>query len=227
MSALVVDTAPARPVARPLLTARGRLVAAAVLVLGPLLQVIEFALESPPADTAARVATWVADPDRIGLAMAAGLLAVPFLVAAAAIMVAVTRGRSPRLAWVAGGLMTVAVVGLSALHGVEIAAYGLARAGHMAAATAVLDAGDVGLPGAVLLVMFLGCAVPGLLLLTAALWRSPLAPRMAAVCLLAFGILDIALGQGVIGHVALLVSFGSVAWALVTGYERQPRGQRA
>src|SRR5690242_16618267 len=64
---------------RPFTDRRTRWVVATVVVLGPLLQLVEFALENPPDDNAARVATWVDEPGRIGISMGAGLLAIPFL----------------------------------------------------------------------------------------------------------------------------------------------------
>jgi hypothetical protein len=147
---------------------------------------------------------------------------VPFLIGGAAVLVALTRGRSPRLAWVAGALMTFAMVGLGAVHGVEMAAYGLTRSGDLAAAKAVLDASDLGLPFVVLAVMFFGGAVFGTLTLAAATWRSPLVPRIVPVFMLAFGVLDFAIGQGVISHLVNLVGFSIVAVGVVTGYFRQP-----
>src|SRR5215813_14058846 len=125
MSSLVIEPQIRAAAARPIFADRSRWAAAAVLVLGPLLQVIEFLLENPPDDNAARVASWAADPDRIGLSMASGLLAVPFLIGGIAVLVALTRGRSPRLAYLAGTLMTFALVGLGAVHGFEMAGYSL------------------------------------------------------------------------------------------------------
>jgi hypothetical protein len=61
---------------------RVRWLAAALLVIGPLLQVVEFALENPPDDNSLRVSNWVANMPRTEVSMAAGLLAVPFLIGA-------------------------------------------------------------------------------------------------------------------------------------------------
>jgi hypothetical protein len=205
-------------------TGRTRWVAGALLVTGGLLQVAEFLLESPPDDNAARVATWVAHPASYAWSNAAGLLAVPFLLAGVAVLVALTRQSSRRLAWVAGGFMTFAMAGLAAIHGLELAAYGLARAGDTAAATAVLTGDHLGLPGAVLFAMFLGGAALGTLTLAAAMWRSPYIPRVAPVLVLAFAVLDFAAGWGVVSHVVMLAADVTVAIALVTGYFRGSRG---
>jgi hypothetical protein len=222
MSSTVVGPPRGASAARPVFTGRARWVAAAVLLAGPLLQAIEFLLATDARENAARVAAWAADPDRTGLAQASGLLAVPCLLGGIAVLVALARGRSPRLAWTAGILMAVAMVGLAGVHGVELAAYGLARSGDLNAATSVLDGNSLGLPGGVMLVMFLGAATLGTLTMAVAVWQSPLVPRLAAVCLLAFAVLDFALGQGILGHLVNLAGFALVAAAVVVGYARQP-----
>ena len=88
---------------------------------------------------------------------------------------------------------------------------------------AALNGSDVGLPGAVLFVMFLGGAALGTVVLAAAMWRSPLVPRIAPVLVVAFAILDFALGQPVVSHLVGLAGSVVVAIAVVTGYARKPR----
>jgi uncharacterized membrane protein len=112
------------------------------------------------------------------------------------------------------------MVGLAALHGMEQAAYGLTRAGNRTAAVAVLDAEDVGLPGAVLVLLFLVGAFFGILTLVAATWRSPLVPRAVPVLVLAFAVLDFALGFGLVGHLVAVAAALVVAWAVLVGYDR-------
>ena len=224
MSSVIVEPRSLSDKARRPITDRTRWVAGALLVTGGLLQAVEFLLESPPDDNAARVATWVAHPANFAFSNAAGLLAVPFLLAGVVVLVALTRQASRRLAWIAGGFMTFAMAGLAAIHGLELGAYGLARAGDTAAATAVLTGEHLGLPGAVLFVMFLGGAALGTLTLAAAMWRSPYLPRVAPVLVVAFAVLDFAAGWGVVSHVVLLASDMVVAIALVTGYFRGSRG---
>src|SRR5438270_12393094 len=85
-------------VAPPVFAGAFRWVAAGVLVLGALLQVIEFLLQDA-SDGATRVASWAEQPARIEIAMAAGILAVPFLLGGIAVLVALTLQSSPRLAW--------------------------------------------------------------------------------------------------------------------------------
>ena len=204
----------------PVFRGRARWAAAAVLVAGGLLQVVEFALENAPEDNGARVQAWSEHLARQGLSSSAGLLAVPFLLGGIAVLVALTRGRSPRLAWTAGGLLTFAMAGLAAVHGYELAAYGLARSGDLAGAARVLDGSDLGAPGPVMLVMFLGCAVAGTLVLAVAVWRSPLVPRVVAAFILGFAVLDFAVGWGLISHLVNLVGLTIVAVAVVSGYVR-------
>jgi hypothetical protein len=204
----------------PVFHGRARWAAAAVLVAGGLLQVVEFALENAPDDNLARVQAWSEHLTRQGLSSGAGLLAVPFLLGGIAVLVALTRGRSPRLAWTAGGLLTFAMVGLAAVHGYELAAYGLARTGDLAGASRVLDGSDLGVPGPVMLVMFLGCAVAGTLVLAAAVWRSPLVPRVVALFIVGFAVVDFAVGWGLISHLVNLLGLTIVAVAVVLGYVR-------
>ena len=74
-----------------------------------------------------------------------------------------------------------------------------------------------------------GVLIPGALLQvssscsgTRAAWRSPYVPCIRVVFLLAFAVLDFALGQGVASHLVNLVGFAIVAGAVVTGYTRKP-----
>jgi hypothetical protein len=154
---------------------------------------------------------------------------VTFLIGGFSVLVALTRARSSRLAWAAAACLACAMVGLAAVHGYELAGYSLTRAGNLAAAQAVLTGDHLGLPGAVFLVLFLGGATLGTLALAAAVWRSPLVPRIVTPCLLAFAVLDFALGQGVVSHLVNLIGFSIVAVAVVTGYSRraEPASWRA
>lgn len=193
---------------------------AILLVMGPLLQAIEFLLESGEEENAARVAFWSEFPGRTGLSMASGLLAVPFLLGGVAVIVALTRTHSRRLAWLGGIFMAFGMVGLAAAHGYELAAFGLTQAGNLDGAASILNAESLGLPGAVLLLMFLGGAVLGTLTLAVAIWRSPYVPRIVVLFMLAFAVLDFAVGQGVISHLVNLLGFTILAVAVLTGYSR-------
>jgi hypothetical protein len=222
MSTIIVEKRPAPAVARQF-TGRARWAAAALLVTGALLQVVEFLLENPLNDSAARVDYWAQHLTRIGLSESVGLLAVPFLIGSFAVMVALARVRSPRLAWTAGAFLTCAMVGLAAVHGAEMMAYGLVRTGNPSAAVTALEGGNLGLPGVVLLVLFLGGAALGVVTMSVALWRSPLVPRLAPVFLLAFAVLDFAVGSPVISHVVALAGGVVLAWAVITEYSRKAK----
>lgn len=205
---------------RPVFTGRSCWLAAGLLIIGPLLQAIEFTLEQAPDDNTQRVAAWVADPVRIELSMAAGLLAVPFLLATLGVMVALTFASSRRLASIAGALMSCAIVGLAAVHGYELAAFGLSSMGLTDAAVAVLAGDHLGVPGAVLFTLLLGGATLGTGCLAATVWRSPRVPRIAVGFMLAFAVFDVALGQGLVSHLLNLVGFAAIAFGVVTGYAR-------
>jgi hypothetical protein len=226
MTIIVEHRAPAGP-PPAVFSGPSRWVAAALVVVGAALQAVEFLLE-PIADPepAARVAWWLAHPERIELSKLAGFLAVPFLVGGFAVMVAMTRRHSRRLAAAAAVMLTAAMVGLAAVQGMELGALGAARAGSPEAAEIVLDAADLGLPGAAMMLVFLGGALSGTILLNISLWRSPYVPRLVVVFGVGFIVLDLVLGMGVAGHLAALVSGVTLAWAIVTGYARAPRQPR-
>ena len=219
MSTIIVEQR--RPAPTTPFSGRARWAAATVLVTGALLQVVEFLLESPLDDSTARVAYWEQHLARIGLSESVGLLAVPFLLGGVAVMVALARVGSRRLAWTAGSFLVFGMVGLAAVHGAEMMAYGLVRAGNPSAAVTALEGSDLGLPGVVLFLMFLGGAAIGVLTMSIALWRSPLVPRLAPVLILAFGVLDFAVGSPVISHVVALAGSAILAWAVLTGYSRK------
>jgi hypothetical protein len=218
---VIIDTP--QSTSEPVFTGRGRWAAAALVTVGAALQVAEFVLESGAADPAARVAWWADHPERIQAAQVAGLLAIPFLIGGFAVIVALTRRTSRRLAMVAAVALTCAMTGLAAIHGLEQAARMAADAGHTEAAQGILEATNFGAPGVAVLVLFLVGALVGTITMYTAMWRSPLVPRMAVVFGAAFVVLDIGLGRGVIGHVAALASGLVLAWAMVTGYDRTRR----
>lgn len=208
----------------PVFTGRSRFVAAALVTVGAALQVLEFVLESAGHEsTTARLAWWADHPDRLAWSQAAGLLAIPFLIGGFAVMVALTRKHSSKLAAVAAVALTCAMTGLAAIHGVELAARIAANAGHRDAALAILGGTGMGAPGIVLFVMFLGGALIGTLTVYAAMWRSPYVPKLVVVLGAAFVVLDLGAGLGIAGHVAALASGMVLAWAIVTGYVRTPR----
>jgi hypothetical protein len=87
------DPAPAAALPRA-----GRIAAAAAVVLGAGCQAVAFLLSPSPADTTEWL-TWIADnPGRGQLSKMFDVLAMPFLVASAAVYIVLGRRRSPRLA---------------------------------------------------------------------------------------------------------------------------------
>ncbi|TWD74837.1 hypothetical protein FB561_6271 [Kribbella amoyensis] len=221
MTVIVEDTRDNRPA--PVFTGRIRWVAALLVTVGAALQVAEFLLEPGSDTTASRVAWWVAHPDRIEWSKAAGLLAVPFLLGQVYVTVTIARRHSRRIATAAAVCLTAAMTGLAAIQGAELAALFATRAGHQDAAIAILDSSEPTVPGVLLLVMFLGGALIGTVLINIALWRSPYAPRLVVIFGVTFVVLDIVLQQGVAGHLAALAAGLVLAWAIVTGYVRTPR----
>lgn len=211
--------APVAP-AGSLFTGRARWVVASLFLVGTALQAVEFALENPNDDAGQRVAYWVDHSTRVEWSAAAGILAVPFLIAGFAVMVALSRRASRWLAWTSAALLTLAMVGLAAIHGLELAAYLLAADGRTDAAVLVLDGENPGVAGAVLFVMFLAGVAFGILTLVAATWRSPLVPQAVPVLLLAFAVLDFGFGYGLVAHLVNVGTGLALGWAIVTGYTR-------
>jgi hypothetical protein len=197
--------------------------AAVLLATGAVLQLTEFLLEPHFATNAQRVAQWAAKPSRLEASKVVGLVAVAFLIGSVVIQVLLAKERSPRFAWTGGVLLTLAMTGLAAVQGMELMAYGLALGGDQAAAVKALDTGDLGLPGIVLMVMFLGGAMLGILFTAAAAWRSPYIPRAVPVLSVAFAISDLVLDQPIVAHALYAAAGLIIAGAVVRGYVREPR----
>ena len=217
----VVSSPPEYPVPRS-----QRWPVAVVLVLGGALQLAEFLLEPEQSDSASRVQWWLAHGTRLQLSQALGLVAVLLLLIGVTVLWRLTRTDSRRLSAGALLLTASAMVGLAAVHGVELAAYWAAQGAGQPAAVSILDVSSPGIAGIVGFVMFLPAAVIGNLLMAAALWRSRYVPRVVAALLVAFVVLDFAAGQGVISHATTFAQGLMLAWAVLTGYERSPHAPR-
>jgi hypothetical protein len=205
----------------PVFTGPSRWLAASLFVIGAGLQVAEFLLEDLTDDNAVRTAAWLTHPATAAASMSLGLLAVPFLLGGFAVLVAITRRHSRRLATTAAALLSLAMVGLAAVHGLEIAAFSLATSGHPAEAAALLDGDQVVAPMVTLFAMFLPGAVLGSVTLALAIWRSPLLPRLTAIGVTLFAILDFALASPVVSHLVAFANSLLIAWAVVSGYSRR------
>jgi hypothetical protein len=196
---------------------------AALLFGGAALQLLSTLLEPEHPDPVDRVAYWSAHSTRIGISMAVTLLSVPLTIGGIAALVALTKDRSRRLAWGGGATIITALVGLAAVVGLELMAYWITLGGDPGAAAAGLDSDEIGLPGVLLMVLFLGGALVGMVLMAAAMWRSPNLPRIAAVLIAGFVVTDIVVDQPVVGHVLNVAWSAVVAWSVLTGYVRRPK----
>lgn len=221
MSSIVVEPQVTSRV--PVFRGPARWVVAALLVGGAAFQLLATLLEPEQPDAAARVAYWSAHQTRIGIGMALGLLSVPLVIGGIAALVALTKDRSRRLAWSGGATIITSLVGLAAVLGLELMAYWITLGGDPDAAAAGLDNDEIGLPGVLLMVLFLGGALVGMVLMATAMWRSPNLPRLAAVLIAGFVVTDIVVDQAVVGHVLNLAWSGVVAWSVLTGYVRRPK----
>ncbi|GIH26890.1 hypothetical protein Aph01nite_52000 [Acrocarpospora phusangensis] len=214
MSAVIVETV-SPPVSRWALS---------VLPLtGTVLQLAESLLEPASAGPAERVAEWVAHPDRVGISMAAGMLAIPFLIGGFVALARLAAERSRALAWTAFALLAAAMSGLGMVHGFESVAYALALDGDAATAVQVLQLEDLGLVGVVGMLMFLGGALLGVVTLAVAVWRSPYVPWVVPVLLLAFVLADMVAGWTVLGHAIGVAWALALAVAVLRGYGRGSR----
>ena len=217
MSTIVIERKSVEQDEGRVFSGAGRWAAAGLLVTGAVLQLAEFMLSSSSDESSARVDYWLAHPTATNWSMALGLLAVPFLIGGFAVLVTITMRHSRRLALAAAVLLTLAMCGLAGVHGYEISAFSLATDGQESAAVSVLDADGFVAPMAVLLIMFLGGAVFGTLTLAAAVWRSPMLPKLGAIGIVAFAVIDFAVGMPVVSHAVAVANSVVLAWAVVAG----------
>jgi hypothetical protein len=187
------------------------------------LQLAEFLFEPDQGSSRARVAWWLAHPARIQLAQTAGLLAVACMIGTFWFAYRLLRDQSPRLSAVAISMILCAMVGLAAVHGIEMAAHWAAVGGHRDAAVTILNAKDPGIPGVVGFVMFLPMAFAGNILAAVAMWRSRYVPRITVAVVVAFTLLDFVADMGVLSHAVDLLTGLLLAWAVLTRYVRSPR----
>jgi hypothetical protein len=187
----------------------GRLAAALTLVLGAGLQLAAFIAEPRHEETIDRLEWIAANAGRADLAKSFDLLAMPFLFGTVVVYVLLTRERSRRLAYAGGVLLGCGMVGLTALQGYEILVFKLAQDSSydLPALADVVD--EASAPMVVMFLLFIPGAILGLLTFTAALWRSGAVPLGAVILIPAFIVVDIALQQGLGGHV---ISFVAACW---------------
>ena len=190
-----------------------RIAAASALVLGSGCQIVAFLLIPHNEDTTAWL-TWIAENESRGqLPKMFDVLAMPFLIASAAIYIMLGRRRSPRLAWIGGIAMAAGLVGLAMLQGWEVLAYNLVTDGAASPETVATAVDDItsSPAGITVFVLFLMVGFIGYLLTMLALWRSRVVPRLAVLLLLTGFIVD-AFVAPVAGQI---VSFVGAAWVAV------------
>ncbi len=96
--------------------------AAGVFLVGAVLQLLEFLLEPQVDDPRARIAWWLTHEVQMDWSQACGIMAIPLLLMGAAVMWRLTRDNSRRIAMAALVSLTMAMIGLGLVHGVELAA---------------------------------------------------------------------------------------------------------
>ena len=185
------------------------------------MQLASFSIEPASDETIDRL-RWISDhPGRANLAKLCDVLAMPFLVGSALVYVLLSRERSPRLAYAAGILLAIGLVGLSIVQGYETTQFGLAQDGRFDLATLAVAIDDLTIPPAIaMIIMLLLGGVLGLLGMAVALWRSAAVPRAAVLLIPVFVIVDFFLQQGLVGHVIQFVAACWIAWVVLRAGER-------
>ncbi|MBB2892640.1 hypothetical protein [Flexivirga oryzae] len=202
----------------------GRRVGLTCLVVAPLLGVTEAAI-SPLRDssTAADLAAIDANRGVFVLSVLVGLLGTVLFVPAFVWLAQACVGRSPVAARIGGAVAVISMMGFTgvrAIQGVELQAVQNGLPTDTAAG--LIDDMSGNPIGVVVLLMFLGGTVVGVVSLAVATWRARLA-RPASVLLLAFPLLDLGLAGKAGTVLAHVVLFGALCWFAVSQAGRSGR----
>jgi hypothetical protein len=217
VSAVLAAFTAADPAASPAVrfTRLGRVAAAGTLVVGATFQVVAFAL-IPNYDKTVDKLDWIAAHSaQAQVSKTFDLLAVPFLLAGVIVYVLLAREGAPRFAWAGGILLGLGMCGLMAVQGYETLEFALVLDGRFDRA-ALADAVDSlsTAPQVAMGIMFIVCAVLGIVVTAIALWRSRAVPRGVPVLLVVFIVVDIGL-QPLAGHLIALAGAVWIAWTIL------------
>lgn len=223
LSALAVSDRSSSPAAR--FTPLGRLAAAGTLVVGATFQVLAFALIPDYSKTLDRLQWVAAHPAQAQVSKTFDLLALPFLFGGVIVYVLLGRERAPRLAWTGGILLGLGMCGLMAVQGYETLEFALVHDGRfdLRALADVVDNLSTA-PEIAMGIMFIVCAVLGIVVTAVALWRSRAVPRGIPLLLVVFIVVDAPLSQPLLGHVIALVAASWLAYSIVRAGGASARG---
>jgi hypothetical protein len=226
MSPLRVREPAASPAAR--FSRAGRIGAAATLVLGAGLQLAAFGIEPASSETIDRL-HWIADhPEQAKPREAVRRARDAVPVRERLVYVLLSRKRSPRLAYAAGILLGIGLVGLSVVQGSETTMFGLAQDGRFDLVTLADAIDNLTIPPAIaMIVMLLVGGFFGLLGMAVALWRSCAVPRAAVLLIPVFVLMDFVLQQGLASHAIQFVAASWIAWAVLRAGESPTGGTLA
>jgi hypothetical protein len=218
-------SSPSHPAAKWGIAAR--FAAVATLMLGFGVHLVSVWLNPTPHgsddDILLSLTQWIADnPGAASLGKVLDTLFVIFMVGAVIVMTLLGRRRSPKLAMVGGVMFGAGLVALAVHEGYEsfyvmMLVNGLATPRE--AADLILETSPADL---VAQAIFLIGMTLGLILTVVSLWRSRAVPRLAAVLLLAFLVVDLA-GLRVVSHLLGLTSMALMSGAIL----RAPRDASA
>jgi len=160
---------------------------------------------------------WIAEhPARAEVSKTFDILAVPSLIGTAIVYLLLARERAPRLAWTGGILLGLGMCGLMAVEGYETLEFALVHDGRfdLHALAHVVDNLSTA-PEIVLGIMFIVCAVLGVVVTAIALWRSRVVPRAVPLLMIVFIVTDAGLSQPLLGHVIALVAATWLAFTIL------------